>query len=155
MTLSEALSIILSRLSHLYTQNYTSRRVLCTSVLLIRGHNYTNRSSLHFDDVQKKLSLWYGSRVRDKVVCTCTTSSPRLMLALVPSGVYIMIWNNSDKWVATTITTVDSPTNRNLVHGLLHVLYSGNVLRWVVLVKHLPHGLYNAFDTLDKHFNNI
>ena len=38
------------------------------------------------------------------------------------------------------------------------VLYSGSVLYWGVLIKPLPHGLNNAFDTLDStitHFNNI
>ena len=38
------------------------------------------------------------------------------------------------------------------------VLYSGSVLYWGVLIKPLPHGLHNAFDTLDStitHFNNI
>ena len=152
MTLSEALSIILSRLSHLYTfatdYNITTLHAECCALQYSCYVGIITLIETHY------ILMMYRKSYHSDTDRELETKSfvPRLMLALVPSGVYIMIWNNSDKWVTTTITTVDSPTNGNLVHGLLHVLY---VFCWVVLVKHLPHGLYNAFDTLDKHFNNI
>ena len=46
-------------------------------------------------------------------------------------------------------STVDSPNNGHF-GTWASVLYSGSVLYWGVLVKHLPLGLNNAFDTLDS-----
>ena len=54
-------------------------------------------------------------------------------------------------------TSVDSPNNRHFCTQA-SVLYSGSVLYWIVLVKHLSLDLNHAIDTLDTtiaHFNNI
>ena len=47
------------------------------------------------------------------------------------------------------LITVDSPNNGHF-GTWASVLYSGSVLYCGVLVKHLPFGLNNAFDTLDS-----
>ena len=47
------------------------------------------------------------------------------------------------------VYTVDSPNNGHF-GTWASVLYSGSVLYWGVLVKHLPQGLNNALDTLDS-----
>ena len=55
------------------------------------------------------------------------------------------------------LCTVNSPNNGHF-GTWASVLYSGSVLCWGVLFKPLPHGLNNAFDTLDStitHINNI
>ena len=69
-------------------------------------------------------------------------------------------WGKNDEYdiqLKQLVSTVNSPNNRHF-GTWASVLYSGSVLCLGVLIKPLPHGLNNAFDTLDStitHFYNI
>ena len=76
-------------------------------------------------------------------MCTCNLSNITLIVHAQASVTVVCLS------VCVYVCTVDSPNNGHF-GTWASVLYSGSVLSWGVLVKHLPLGLNNTFDTLDS-----